>query len=69
MIKKIGYSYKRSRAGVIQRNTPRILESRYEKTLDYLALLKQENNFIYIDETGFNRGIIPKDRRASHFFS
>lgn len=59
MIKKIGYSYKRSRAGVIQRNIPRIIESRYKKSLDYLALLKHNNNFIYIDETGFNRGIIP----------
>lgn len=59
MIKKIGYSRKRSRAGTIHRNSSRVIESRRNKMLEYLALLKQKKKFIYIDETGFHRGIIP----------
>ena len=59
MVKKIGFSYKRSRAGVIQRNSDAVIESRKRKSFELLALLKQGKKIIYVDETGFHRGIIP----------
>lgn len=59
MIKKIGYSYKRTRAGVVQRNSAEVIKQRHKKSLEYISLLHKKKKILYIDETGFNRGLIP----------
>ena len=59
MAKQIEFSFKRSRAGVIQRNSDAVIESRKRKSIELLALLKQGKKIIYVDGTGFHRGVIP----------
>jgi hypothetical protein len=54
MIKKCGFRRKRVKKIKEQRNTPRTINIRKDKYVEYLIYNLRDYKFIYIDESGFN---------------
>lgn len=64
LITKLGYSYKRVTKEPINRNSEMALKKRVVWGELFLSLVKCRTTFIYVDESGFNRGITRSYGRA-----
>ena len=54
VLKKINFSHKRAKLVITQRNLQRILNERAEKSKIMVQYLKEQFDFVYIDETAID---------------
>ncbi len=59
ILKRLSFSRKRTSAQISKRNTPETIQARVKVAIKFLEFLKNDKEFIFIDETGFNQSLVP----------